>query len=200
MGPDQVKNAATLGGAVSCGVPIIDLVPALISLEAKAVIHVGGQARTIDVGGLLSGPEKSLLGKTALVSGFLLPRPMPGSRSVFKKFRRSASDWALVNASASIRLDDAGRCLGARLVVGSRADGYFSLTSAEQFLTGKRIDAETLEALPALVGPELVLTDHFTASADYKRSLCGFLARDAVAGAAGIERAVKESKGDGRHG
>jgi CO/xanthine dehydrogenase FAD-binding subunit len=200
-GPDQIKNAATLGGAVACGVPIIDIVPVLMSLRAKAVVQVARETRTIDVGDLLSGPEKSLLGKNALISGFVLPRPAPGSRSQFKKFRRSASDWAIVNASASIRLDGAGRCLDARLFVGSRPDGYFSLTRTEQFLIGKQIDGKALAAVPGIVSTELTLTDHFTASADYKRSLCGFLLRDAIAGAAKIDvLQAKDSKGVDRHG
>lgn len=199
-GPDQIKNAATLGGAVACGVPIIDIVTALMSLRAKAVVQVSREIRTMDVGDLLSGPEKSLLGKTALISGFLLPRPAPGSRSQFKKFRRSASDWAIVNASASIRLDGAGRCLDARLVVGSRPDGYFSLTRSEQFLIGKRIDGEALAALPGIVSPELALADHFTAKADYKKVLAGVLIRDAVAGAAGMDMQARDAKGVDLHG
>jgi carbon-monoxide dehydrogenase medium subunit len=200
-GPDQIKNAATLGGAVACGVPIIDIVPVLLSLGAKAVVQVARESRTIDVGDLLNGPEKSMLGKTALLTGFVVPRPAAGSRSQFKKFRRSASDWAVVNASASIRLDGAGRCVDAKLVVGARADGYFSLTRAEQFLLGKQIDGQVLAAVPGVVSPELTLTDHFTASADYKRSLCGFLLRDAIAGAAKIDSLqAKGSKGVDRHG
>ncbi|MEX0804339.1 MAG: FAD binding domain-containing protein [Candidatus Binatia bacterium] len=186
-GPDQIKNAATLGGAVACGVPIIDIVPALMSLRVKAVVQDARESRTIDVGDLLNRPEKSLLGKTALIAGFVVPRPAPGSRSQFKKFRRSASDWALVNASASIRMDGAGRCVDAKLAVGARADGYFSLARTEQFLIGKQIDGKALAALPGIVSPELTLADHFTASADYKRSLCGFLLRDAIAGAAKID-------------
>jgi carbon-monoxide dehydrogenase medium subunit len=200
MGPDQVKNAATLGGAVACGVPIIDIVPVLMSLQAKAVVQVATEARTLDVGNLLNGPERSLLGKTALISGFILAKPPTGSRSHFKKFRRSASDWAIVNTSASIRLDGAGHCLDAKLVVGSRPDGYFSLPSAEQFLIGRRIDWETLAALAIMVLPELTLTDHFTASADYKKSLSGVLIRDAVAGAAKIDLKAQDAKGGDRHG
>lgn len=200
-GPDQVKNAATLGGAVACGVPIIDIVPVLLSLGARAVLQVGSEARTLDVGDLLNGSERSLLGKTALISGFVLPRPAAGSRSQFKKFRRSASDWAIVNASALIRLDGAGRCVDAKLAVGARADGYFSLTRAEQFLLGKQIDGQALAAVAGVISPELTLTDHFTASADYKRSLCGLLLRDAIAEAAKIDSLqAKDSKGVDRHG
>jgi CO/xanthine dehydrogenase FAD-binding subunit len=187
MGPDQIKNAATLGGAVACGVPIIDIVPALMSLRAKAVVQDSRESRTIDVGDLLDRAEKSLLGKTSLITGFVVPRPAPGSRSEFKKFRRSASDWAVVNASASIQVDDTGRCVDAKLVVGARADGYFFLARTEQFLIGKQINGKVLAALPGIVSPELTLADHFIASADYKRSLCGFLLRDAIAGAAKID-------------
>jgi CO/xanthine dehydrogenase FAD-binding subunit len=195
MGPDQIKNAATLGGAIACGVPVIDIVTVLLSLRAKAVLQGARDSRTIDVADLLDGPEQSLLGKTALISDFLLPRPAPGTRSQFKKFRRSASDWAVVNASASIVADGVGRCMDAKLVVGARPDGYFSLPQAEQFLIGKQIDGKALASVPGIVSSELTLTDHFTATADYKRSLCGFLLRDAVAGAAGIDLLAKESKG-----
>ena len=201
MGPDQVKNAATLGGAVACGVPIIDIVPVLMSLGAKAMVQVARESRTIAVGDLLNGPEKSLIGKTALITGFVVPRPAAGTRSQFKKFRRSASDWAIVNASVSIRLDGAGRFLDAKLAVGARADGYFSLTRAEQFLLGKQIDGQALAAVPGFVSTELTLTDHFTASADYKRSLCGLLLRDAIAEAAKIDSLqAKDAKGIDRHG
>jgi hypothetical protein len=54
-------------------------------------------------------------------------------------------------------------------------------------LIGKQINGKVLAALPGIVSPELTLADHFIASADYKRSLCGFLLRDAVAGAAKID-------------
>jgi carbon-monoxide dehydrogenase medium subunit len=199
-GPDQIKNAATLGGAVACRVPIIDIVPALMSLQARAVVQDTRESRTIDVGDLLNRPEKSLLLKTALITGFLVPRPAPGTRSQFKKFRRSASDWAIVNASASVRLDGDGRCLDARLVVGARPDGYFSLTRTEQFLIGKRIEREVLAAVPAAVLPELSLTDHFTASAAYKGRLSGILIRDAVAGAAGVDLQERDAKGADSHG
>lgn len=200
MGPEQVKNAATVGGAVACGIPIIDIVPALVSLGAKVAVRSARETREVELWSLVSGPEMFQLGKSVMITDFILPRPAPGSRSQFKKFRRSASDWAIVNASASIRLDGAGRCLDARLVVGSRPDGYFSLTRSEQFLIGKRIDGEALAALPGIVSPELALADHFTAKADYKKVLAGVLIRDAGAGAAGMDMQARDAEGVDLHG
>ncbi|MBI4526259.1 MAG: FAD binding domain-containing protein [Deltaproteobacteria bacterium] len=180
MGPEQIKNAATLGGAVGCRVPIIDVVPALISLGAKVMLRVAGETRVIGLEELLNGPEASLLGRTAVIVEFLVPQPAPGSRSHFRKFRRSAADWPIVNASVLVRVDSARDCADARLVVGSRPEGYFRLKKSEEFLVGKQINGDTLEALPHVVSSEVRLENHFTASAEYKKALAGTFVREAV--------------------
>jgi xanthine dehydrogenase small subunit len=199
MGPDQIKNAATLGGAVACGVPIIDIIPALIALKTKVAVRLAEETRIMELGELLEGPVKALLGRSAIITEFFVPYPPEGSRSHFRKFRRSASDWAIVNASASIRLDSSRRCSDATLVIGSRPEGYFTLTRSAQSLIGKPIDDQALAAMKEILLREIRLQDHFTASAEYKRSLSSVFIRDAILGAAGSKASQTAARGGECH-
>lgn len=178
MGPEQVKNAATLGGAIACKIPIIDIVPALLSLGARAVTESVGETREVELWDLLNGPEASRLGRETMIVEIRLPRPAPASRSHFRKFRRSAADWPVANACISVQLDASRRCSDAKLVLGFRPEGYFRMRKSEQFLLGKSLTQNTLEDLARLIPEEIRVADHFTASAEYKRLLAKALLRE----------------------
>lgn len=178
MGPEQVKNAATLGGALACKIPIIDIVPALLSLGATVVTQGPVETGEVELWDLLNGPETSQLGREAMIAEIRLPHPAPASRSHFRKFRRAAADWPVVNACVSVQLDASRRCSDAKLVFGSRPEGYFRLKKSEQFLLGKSLSEDTLEDLAQLIPEEIRVTDHFTASAEYKRLLAKALIRE----------------------
>lgn len=184
MGPEQVKNAATVGGAVSCGIAVIDLVPALISLGARAVVvDAGGASRELSVLELTGNGAKADLGRRQLLSQIVLPRPAAGSGSGFRKFRRSAADWPIMSASASVRLEQR-RCAEVTLAVGSRPEGYFRLSKAEASLVEKAPDERAFAEMAEALAADVRFEDHFTASAAYKAGLVNALVRDAVERAA----------------
>ncbi len=171
MGPEQVKNAASLGGALACGVLIIDLVSALLALGARVATRSVDGAHEMDLWDLLKSPEAARLGRQSMIEEIRLERSASDSRSCFRKFCRSAADWPVVNACVSIQFDASLRCSGARLVMGSRPEGYFRLKKGEELLLGKPIREETLNELAQIVPEEIDFKDHFTASAAYKRLL-----------------------------
>lgn len=184
MGPEQIKNAATVGGAVACGIAVIDLVAALVSLEAKAVVvDSAGAAQEVPILELTGNGAKTSLGKQKLVTEVVLPRPSSGSGSGFRKFRRSAADWPIMNASASIKMENR-HCAAVTLAFGSRPEGYFRLAKSEASLVGKVVEERALGEMIEAIAGEARFVDHFTASAAYKSGLVKALVRDAVLRAA----------------
>ncbi len=184
MGPEQIKNAATVGGAVACGVAIIDIIPALASLGAKAAVIDSSETRQVDLIELLKNGEPPLLGRRQIIAEVVLPHPSAGTGSSFRKFRRSASDWPVVNASASVRIGKSRNCLDACVVFGSRPEGYFRLTKAGEFLVGKEIDEKALKQMSEIILDEIHVEDEVSASAGYKRALAKTLVWEAVLRAA----------------
>lgn len=180
MGPEQIKNAATVGGAVACGIAVIDLVPALISLEAKiAVMDSSGASQEVPLLDLMGNGAKSSLGRQRVVTEVVLPHRSAGHGSGFRKFRRSTADWPIMSTSASIKLES-HRCSEITLAVGSRPEGYFRLTKAEAFLVGKMPNERVLNEMVEAIAGAVPFEDHFTASAEYKSGLVKALVRDAV--------------------
>lgn len=183
MGPEQIKNAATIGGAMACGVAVIDLVPALAVLGATVAVIGPRRTREVGVLELVSGVNGERLQPGELVTEVILPNPDPGDRACFRKFRRSASDWPLANAAARIRADNKGHCVDAWLVFGARSDGYFRLKTAEASLSNRVVDGDLLRVLGEQAPGDVVVRDDAFAGADYKRWLAGALITDVVRGA-----------------
>jgi CO/xanthine dehydrogenase FAD-binding subunit len=116
-----------------------DVAPALIALRAQVVTN----KRTLDAQSLF---EVNTLSNTALaydeiITEVRVPAPLPGSKSVFKKFAlRKSIDFPIVNC-AIVTGPDPRVCLGAIAPVPIRA------AKAEELLRGAVIDESTAAAI-----------------------------------------------------
>jgi carbon-monoxide dehydrogenase medium subunit len=103
--PLQVKNVATIGGAICTALPFFDLPTALLSLKARV---------RIDPGSILQGIEEFVLGYFAIalkegefVSEIQLPfsNGSASRASAFQKFSLTRDDWALINCGVSLSVN-----------------------------------------------------------------------------------------------
>jgi xanthine dehydrogenase YagS FAD-binding subunit len=158
------KYNAILGGGPSYIVHPSDVAPALVALEAQAVIRGKRGERKLPLEQFFTLPsEGSVLRENVLSSDEILTQvvvPAPvgsGWRSTYLKFReRGSYDFALSAVALRVALDAEQKIRDARLVLGGVAPIPWRCEKVEKALVGRKIDAATCEfaAKLALDGAE----------------------------------------------
>lgn len=145
IGGPQVRNTATLGGNVAHALPAGDGTIALLALNATAEIAGQEGRRMVPMNDLFLGPGKSMLSaRNELLVGFNLPLLSPSEGSAFRRIMRPQGvAIAILNMAAWLHLDG-DVIAGMRIAVGPAAPVPLRASSTEDYLLGKRINADTL--------------------------------------------------------
>jgi carbon-monoxide dehydrogenase medium subunit len=118
-----------------------------------------------------------------------IPTPAKNSSDAYLRFiPRNEMDIAVVGVGASVTLElDEDRCVEARIGLGAVGPTPIFAREASQVLTGKKLDAQSIErAAQAAVAASSPIDD-MRGTAEYRRHVVGVLTRRALAKA--IERA-----------
>ena len=148
IGSTQIQSRATLGGNLCNASPAADTVPALMALDAQAVIAGPGGTRTVRVTDVPTGPGATSLAAGEIVVAFRIPVPPARSADAYQRFiPRTEMDIAVVGVGVSVTLDAAGVCTAARVALGAVAPTAFVAEDAGAALTGTDLgDAALAEA------------------------------------------------------
>ncbi len=173
IGGHQVRNIATVGGNIVNASPAADLVPALLVLDAEAILVSEAGERTVALDGFLIGPGRSDRRTGELLRAVRFARPAPFSATAFLKAgRRKAMEISVVCAAASLTLDPAsGRCVRARIAVGAVGPRTLRFERAEQLLEGQVPTPALLQAAAGAAAESCRPIDDVRASAAFRRSL-----------------------------
>ncbi|MBM3284513.1 MAG: xanthine dehydrogenase family protein subunit M [Candidatus Aminicenantes bacterium] len=151
------KYHAIFGGGICHIVYPSDLAPALVALDAEAVILSPRGEKTIPLADFYVLPSVNVRRENVLASDEMLgevriPLPEKRERSAYLKLKeRSTWDFALV--AAAVRGTASGRALSrVRIVLGGVAPIPWRLESVERTVTGKRLTEGFIKeaAAPAL--------------------------------------------------
>jgi xanthine dehydrogenase YagS FAD-binding subunit len=163
-----------------------DLAPALIALEAQAVVAGPGGRRRVALERFFQGPravEETVLGEGELLVAVEVPAPAPGTVSVFRKQRvRDTWDFALAEVAVALRQHE-GVCEEVRVVLGGVAPAPARAVGAEEVLRGRPLDAAAIAAAAACA----VQRPRPLAMNGYKVQITKALVRRALRAAAGSE-------------
>jgi len=183
-GSPNIRNMATLAGNVASALPSADTPPALIALNAQAVL-VGTQGeRIVPLDSFFVGPAKSVR-ERELIRELRIPLPNDKISGGFYKIGRTAEDISMVNATATLNIQD-GVITDVRLVMGAVAPIPLRTVEAEQAFIGQPAAEETFQRVAEIVRQEVrPISDH-RASADYRRRMSGVAAIRALRQAAGL--------------
>jgi xanthine dehydrogenase YagS FAD-binding subunit len=153
---------AIFGGGPSYIVHPSSLAPALLALDAQAVVWRGDRTQTIPLAELFALPtvdpeREHTLGPSDILLEIRLPEPAHGQRSSYVATREKQShDWPLVEAAVRCSIVD-GKLRGVRVALGQVAPIPWRAELAEQTLEGQAPDpdvftraaeAETAKAQP----------------------------------------------------
>ena len=181
--PLQVKNVATIAGAICTALPFFDLPVALMALDASVVVAPGG--KKIKVSDFIQGYFAVDLSPGEFIREVELPIEKKGALtgSAFQKFSITGDDWALVNCGSSLSVDDSGKITRVSLVYGGGVgEKPKRAQKIEKLLVGVRAnDEERIKSiLDENVAEEVEMVSDIRASSEYRIRLAKVLGRRAV--------------------
>lgn len=139
---------AILGGELCYIVHPSDTAPALLALNASAVISTPDGDKTVSFDNYFTGPRVDVLRENILQQGDLLqeiriPAPKPGTGMSFIKAQRRGQTYDFALASiATVITKQGGQVQDARIVLSGVAPTPYRATAAEDAIKGKAVDAQ----------------------------------------------------------
>ena len=177
----RVRNRATVGGSVCYGEPQTDLPPALIAMGASATIAASGGSRTVPLASFFEGPYETVLEPGELLTEITVPQPEPGTFGCHAKFTvGSPENKPVANASVLVRLDEAGRCVEARIVMGAVGPVPVVAEAAAALLAGEVPDAKLIAEVAARAADATDPMDDLRGPVWYKRRIAAVLVERAL--------------------
>lgn len=163
VGAVQTRNMATIGGNVGNASPCADSVPALLALDASALV-INGQGEKTErrVDGIVAGPGTTTLRHDEAIIELVVPLLDESYRSTYAKLgSRTMVSVARIGMAVVVRLVlDAGDTSApaaideARVGIGALGETAFRAPTLEQVLAGRPADRATrhefIDACPAV--------------------------------------------------
>lgn len=180
--PLQVKNVATIAGAICTALPFFDLPVALIALDAS--IRLAPNERVEKVKDFIQGYFSIDLKPGEFVQEVILPFAEKDATvgSAFEKFALTGDDWALVNCGAHVKLDgdaisETRLCFG-----GGIGEKPKRASEAEKSLAGVRATDENgiRQVLNLNLSRDIETISDIRASAEYRNQLVKVLGRRSI--------------------
>ncbi|MBN1262026.1 MAG: xanthine dehydrogenase family protein subunit M [Anaerolineae bacterium] len=180
MGNEQVRNRATIGGNCCTASPAADTPPALLVLEASAVIKTIQGDRRVPMTEFFTGPKRTVLQTGELLAGFEIPQPPLGTVARYVKLsRRKKGDLTIVGVAALAYPQDGGYAW--RLALGAVAPTPVRAPKAEALLT-KGHAAERIEQAASAAYSFCSPISDIRASAEYRTAMVIAMTKRAIQG------------------
>mgnify|MGYP005848041207 CR=1 FL=1 len=172
IGSCQIRNRATLGGNLCNASPLADTAPALLVLDAVAVVQ-GKEERLIPMAEFFAGPGKTTLDRGELLKEIRIPY-LPGENKgiYYKHARTKAVDLASVGVAVL-----ALRSGNIRIALGAVAPTPVRARKTEDFLRNKELTDEVINNATVHVQEEVSPITDIRASEEYRRQIITALVR-----------------------
>ena len=132
-----------------------------------------------------TGPGGNCLQKGEILTAIYIPTPAPGTADAYLRFiPRTEMDIAVAGAGVNLRLDKAGRCTHARIVLGAVGPTTIEVPDAATALVGTEIDEAALAGVAAAASAAARPIDDKRGTREYRKHVAGVLARRSAAIAA----------------
>ncbi|MEW6661908.1 MAG: FAD binding domain-containing protein [Bacillota bacterium] len=180
LGSWQIRNAATIGGNLCNAAPSAELAPALLTLQATAIITGPTGDRELAIGAFFKGPGQCDLAPGEILREILIPFPPAGCKTAYYKHSlRQTMDLALVNV-AVLLVEKDGVIEQCRVALGAVAPVPMRAQKAEKIVVGYPLTSERIvQAAEAAASECRPITD-IRATADYRRHMIKVLVNQAL--------------------
>lgn len=169
VGGPQIRNLGTIGGNVVNAAACADSLPVLVCLDAVAHLQSLEGERSLPVAELVTGPNRTHLKRTELLTHFTFDAPPTGVKTAFQKVgRRNAQAISRLTLATMGRLDAGGRVDLVRITPGAATPHTVRFTRAEEMLLGQQPTQELMAAAGRQVADIMVDTTGRRWSTEYK--------------------------------
>jgi xanthine dehydrogenase small subunit len=170
FGSRLIRNAATIGGNLATASPVGDLAPALLALEATAVVVSADGDRAVPLDQFFTGYRRSVLRHDELIRAVRVPQPLADLTAFRKVAKRRYDDIAGVAVAFALDVVD-GTVARARVGLGGVAATPARAPATEAALEGRPWSAETVRAAAGVLRGEGTPIDDHRASAAYRAAM-----------------------------
>ena len=190
--PLQVKNVATVGGAICTALPFFDLPVSLIALDADVVIAPDG--RTVKLEDFIQGYFAVDLREGEFVREILVPLKKTSSERIgssFLKFALTGDDWAIINCGSRVEIGEQDTLCTVRLCFGGGVgEKPRRVPRLEMKLAGVKMsdEADLKSILNQNIDGELEPVSDLKASSKYRMHLAKVLARRSIIRSANVAK------------
>jgi len=178
-----IQNRGTLGGNIVNASPAADSGPALLAYEAEIQLVSAAGSRRVPYTRFHSGYKQMDLRPDELLRAIHLPRVQGNAtewRDYYRKVgARKAQAISKVCFALRARMAAELRIGEIRIALGSVAPVVMRCPRTEQFLTGRRLDPDTVAGALNVLSSEIAPIDDIRSTAVYRRQVALNLLEDA---------------------
>ncbi|MFT5502037.1 MAG: CO/xanthine dehydrogenase FAD-binding subunit [Woeseiaceae bacterium] len=172
VGSPAIRNMGTLGGSICHGDGASDPAPALLALDAEALVSGPSGERRIPLKDFFHGVFSTELEENELLTELLVPVPAKRAETRFKKYTSTSEEaFATVTVAVSILRKRSGKCAEVRIGLGSVAPIPMRALEAENLLRGKVATKELIADVASAAASEADPASDAQASGQYRRDM-----------------------------
>jgi CO/xanthine dehydrogenase FAD-binding subunit len=176
-----IRNRGTIGGSLAHADPAAELPAVMVALNATIALTSKSGGRAVPAAEFFVGLFSTAIQPGELLTQIRIPPAPPRSGFAFLEISRRHGDFALAGVAATVELDDAGRCAGARIALFSVGDRPMLAEEANRTLIGQTPSAGVIRAAAdAAATRDIDPPSDIHASARYRRQLVNVLTRRAL--------------------
>ena len=180
----QIRNFATLGGAICEAHPASDITVVLSTLNAAVKLVSADGERVVSIRDFVTDAFATAARPGELMTEVVVPSfDLTSAAAVHRRFVLRAGDYPVVGVGAFVSLDRAGGCQGVRIVIGNCSGAPVHAQEAEVRLQGNNIVGNNglLAAAGELAAAHVAPSSDPMAPSEYKIDLVGVLTKEALA-------------------
>ena len=173
--PQQIKNAATIGGCVAGACPYLDLPIVMLALDAVAHVVGSNGKRDVLLEDLFISLFQTSLAEDEFIIGFTIPLPSKSTASSFEKLETTANDLSIV--SVGVRVSSGWlKSKPSRIFIGGGiGEVPFRCKQAEEIINGSKLEDSDIDRAAQAAADEIQPFGDHRASAEYRKKMTGVL-------------------------
>ncbi|HEV2457513.1 MAG TPA: FAD binding domain-containing protein [Ktedonobacterales bacterium] len=180
VGAPQIRTRATVAGNLITASPANDTITPLMALDAEVVLASVAGERVVPLRDFYRGVRKTVMQPGELLREIRVPAMTSGQRGLFLKLGlRRAQAISVIDVAFVVTLDD-DTVRDARITLGSLAPTIVHASTAEQYLAGKRLDAEVCAEAGQLACHDVRPIDDIRGTASYRMATLAALVSEGL--------------------
>lgn len=185
VGSIQIRNRATIGGNMANATPSADVAPALLVLDAKAVITGAEGERTVELESFFRGPGQTVMAAEEILTALVIPPADPRLVGEYIKFSpREMMDLAYVGVAVALVLGESKRCEQVRISLGAVSPTPMRARRAEALILNQVLTEDLAGKAASEAAAESKPISDVRSSADYRREMVRAMTKRALLNAA----------------